>query len=167
MIDGLGKWLAQFGAYASIWPKLSVAAKVSFVAFVSLAIVLARYFNRVADRKGAAPWAMLGAACVLIVGPGILQAPVAAQNALPLTREMSWVEFAMQARLYYVTAAGIAPSGAGCRATNTIGGRSGAGRGAAVGAAASARNANAPSHRAPPRAISATAPASSTSTLPP
>jgi hypothetical protein len=108
MIDGLGKWLAQFGAYASIWPKLSVAAKVSIVAFVSPAIVLAWYFNRVADRKGAAPWAMLGAACVLIVGPGILQAPVAAQNALPLTRDMSWVEFAMQARLYYVTAAGIA-----------------------------------------------------------
>ncbi len=108
LAKGLGKWLAQFGAYASIWPKLSMAAKTSFVALVSLAIVLARYFNRVADRKGAAPWAMLGAACVLIVGPGILQAPVAAQNTLPLTRDMSWVEFAMQARLYYVTAAGIA-----------------------------------------------------------
>jgi hypothetical protein len=108
LAEGLGKWLAHFAAYASIWPKLSAAAKTLSVTLVTLAAVLAWYFNRVADRNGAAPWPMLGAACVLIVGPGILQAPVAAQNALPMTHDMSWVEFAMQARLYYVTAAGLA-----------------------------------------------------------
>lgn len=108
LLQGLGKWLAQFADYASIWPKLGTAAKTFSVALVTLAAVLAWHLRRVADRNVSAPWPMVNAACVLIVGPGILQAPVAAQNALPMTHDMSWVEFAMQARLYYVTAAGIA-----------------------------------------------------------
>ena len=112
MLDGLGVWLAGFPGYASFWVRLDLTQQILLGLSVTfLAAVLGYQVARSvggADTKLGPFGPLLAVGLCLVFLPGVLQAPIAFFNAVPLNAEISAVEAAMQARLYYMSLAGIA-----------------------------------------------------------
>jgi hypothetical protein len=108
--NGIKAWLDHLPGYLSLWPRLDTPQQWALATSVLVAAVVVGAGVR---RARAIPWRgrygeVLLTGLLLALVPGLLQAPIAALNARPLTAEFSAVEFAMQARLYYLSFAGIA-----------------------------------------------------------
>jgi hypothetical protein len=110
MLRGLQVWFAHLPGYMLFWERLSAVQR---GALVVAALLLGAALVRALRRAARAPRNdvrrdLLLSGIVLFFVPGLLQAPVAALNAIPLSAQVSAVETAMQARLYYLSFAGLA-----------------------------------------------------------
>jgi hypothetical protein len=109
---GVLDWLAQMPGYVTFAARLRPWEAI--VLLIALALVVAAGFAARArparNATGAAGEARgLGASGLLLFAlPALLQAPVAALNAAPLSAGVSAVQAAMQSRLYYLGIAGLA-----------------------------------------------------------
>ncbi len=105
---GLADWLHYTPGYLSFWQRLDGAGQACLVlaGLAALALVLPALRAGPHADAGAPRLALRLGLCLLLL-PALLQAPIAAQNALPLTGEMSAVGAAMQSRLYYLGVAGV------------------------------------------------------------
>lgn len=105
---GILDWLQQMPGYLGFWPRLLTWQQIALASaalVVTIAALLALRHRRAAHM----PQCGLAACGLgLFLLPAILQAPVAALNAAPLSGTMSAVEAAMQSRLYYLGIAGVA-----------------------------------------------------------
>lgn len=109
LAKGLFEWIRQAAGYLSFGTRIGEARAtvlaLAFVVLVGIRFVVARHAG---EGSG---WLNVNLAicgvCFLFV-PAVLQAPVAALNARPLSVDMSPIEAAMQSRLYYVALAGAA-----------------------------------------------------------
>ena len=111
--------VAAFGSGFMAWSK-HLLGYVTFGARsgIVLAIVVSAYFilelerltrgRRDANAPASARFGVVTCGVCLFVLPAILQAPIAAMNALPLRADASAVEAAMQSRLYYFSFGGLA-----------------------------------------------------------
>jgi hypothetical protein len=99
---GVGDWLRQAPGYLSFWSRAGSASH------VLLCVVLGSIAIALVARGRALRWRidlLLCGTCLLLL-PALLQAPVAALNAQPLSADFSAIEAAMQSRLYYLGLAG-------------------------------------------------------------
>jgi hypothetical protein len=105
---GVLTWFAHLAGYLIFWPRWDIA--IATVLFGYVCFELAHLW--IERRRG--PSARPALAGVVISGicffllPAIVQAPVAAMNAMPLASDLSAVEAAMQSRLYYISIGGLA-----------------------------------------------------------
>lgn len=103
---GMLDWVRLAPGYFSFWVRLDGASRgVLLGAAVVLVVAVARVWWREVPRRHAL--ALSCGACLLLA-PALLQAPIAALNAEPLSAHASAIEAAMQSRLYYLGLAGIA-----------------------------------------------------------
>jgi len=102
LLRGVAAWGRQVTGYLAFRADIGGAGfAAALLLLVTAVVVVARGRYRESIALAVA------GACLLLV-PAVLQAPVAAQNALPLRDDMSAVEVAMQSRLYYLGLAGVA-----------------------------------------------------------
>ncbi len=105
---GLLDWLQQAPGYWTFWTRLESIQHVMLAA--ALFLLLASLIAACIFRHRRLPWkryadlALCGLSLLLL--PALLQAPVAALNAAPLSADVSVIEAAMQSRLYYLGLAG-------------------------------------------------------------
>ncbi|MEO5625833.1 MAG: hypothetical protein ABIQ70_07490 [Dokdonella sp.] len=107
---GLLDWLRQAPGYWSFWIRLRApqrSALVLGIVFLAASIVAACASRQARTvLKTQADLAICGFSLLLL--PALLQAPVAALNAAPLNADVSFIESAMQSRLYYLGLVGVA-----------------------------------------------------------
>lgn len=104
---GLADWARQMPGYFSFWPRLGDVRR-GTLALAAVLFALAAYRARAANAATRRRRDLLWCGVGLILLPALLQAPVAALNAAPLSAGMSAVEAAMQSRLYYLGVGGVA-----------------------------------------------------------
>lgn len=107
---GLLDWLQQAPGYLMFWARLDpmqrIALATALLALLGMIIVAAMSTRAASERGRSIDLAVCG--LCLLFGPALLQAPIAAFNAAPLSASVSAIEAAMQSRLYYLTMAGFA-----------------------------------------------------------
>jgi hypothetical protein len=104
-LRGLRIWLANLPGYATYWEHLDAARR--GVLILAAALVGVALAASVRDVMRGVQSALLVSGIVLFAVPAMLQAPIAAFNASPLAANMTAVEAAMQARIYYLSLAGL------------------------------------------------------------
>jgi hypothetical protein len=107
--NGLVAWASQVFGYLSFWPRMDGMQRAALVIAVlaGLSVICVRlrgHMRRGLHRYGEI--ALVGLS--LFVLPALLQAPVAALNAAPLSAGTSAIEAAMQSRLHYLGVVGLA-----------------------------------------------------------
>jgi len=105
---GIYKWLDYSPDYLSFWPRLESWQR---GVLTGAALTFTVVFGFAWRRSQAGPWhdrrgELLLSALAISSSPILLQAPVAALNAAPLSAGISAVEVAMQSRLYYLSTVG-------------------------------------------------------------
>lgn len=110
LAKGLLDWVQQAPGYLSFG--VQIGGLRGAVLLLAIVAILGVVKFSPASHSGVKPHArrLDLAVCgfCLVVVPALLQAPVAALNAVPLRADMSAVEAAMQSRLYYLSLAGTA-----------------------------------------------------------
>ena len=107
---GLLDWLQQAPGYWSFWMRLDALQRGALV--IGVGVLTAGVVAACASRRARevlkcyAELSICGLGLLLL--PALLQAPIAALNAAPLTATVSVIESAMQSRLYYLGLAGAA-----------------------------------------------------------
>lgn len=102
LAKGITIWCTDLPGYFSFWARLGCLQRGLLVGCALLLLGLLRW--RGVRRHGE----LLLSGLMLLALPALLQAPIAAFNAMPLDGQVSAVETAMQARLYYMSLAGAA-----------------------------------------------------------
>lgn len=107
---GVVDWLHQMPGYLSFWSRLGAPLRmvVATAAVALVAALIVRSRQRIPRINVRTDVEVLLCGLSLFVLPALLQAPVAALNAAPLSADVSAIEAAMQSRLYYLGIAGIA-----------------------------------------------------------
>ena len=109
-VDGTLEWLGNAAGYFSYWTRLTLPARVaSLAAMFALVAALTMRVRAGGPSRRDAGW--VACALCLVLMPVLLQAPVAALNAAPLSAAESAVQSAMQSRLYYLGMVGLAALG--------------------------------------------------------
>jgi len=108
MRRGILNELVYAPGYLSFWPRLDSWQRTGTASAALMFVVVAAFALR---RNHTAPWKnrrreLLVSGLGLWLVPLLLQAPVAALNAAPLTASASAIEVAMQSRLYYLSTIG-------------------------------------------------------------
>lgn len=106
---GVGIWLDDAPGYLSFAPRLGSWQRLGLALAALIFVIVSALAAR---RLRAALWGnrrgeLLLSALALWLAAALLQAPVAALNAAPLTADVSAVEVAMQSRLYYLGAIAV------------------------------------------------------------
>ena len=109
LAQGLGVWLGAISGYVFFWARLGPLERWWLICCGALILGTLSYGTW---RARTAAWRrchgdVLWIGVSLAIFPGLLQAPIAALNLIPLNNEVSAVEVAMQARLYYLAVAGL------------------------------------------------------------
>ena len=110
MADGMTTWFSALPGYLSFWVRLGKLQMFAVAMTSSILIGVLVYRLRHHCRKvwcGRAGELMWTGVLILLL-PGLMQAPIAALNSIPLDNRLSAVEAAMQSRLYSMSLAGIA-----------------------------------------------------------
>lgn len=101
--EGMALWLANLPGYLAFWPRLDGIERALLSACaLLLAVPLARALRRGSGWRAD----LLLTGLLLALLPGLIQAPIAVFNAMPLSAQVSAVETAMQSRLYYMSLTG-------------------------------------------------------------
>jgi hypothetical protein len=105
---GVAAWSAHLLDYVTFGARSGIVLGIVLLAY--FAVELERLTRGRRD-ENAHPWArvdvLLCGICLFVL-PALVQAPIAAMNAMPLHVDASAVEAAMQSRLYYVSLGGLA-----------------------------------------------------------
>jgi hypothetical protein len=104
---GFAGWLWQAPGYFTFWVRLDVWQRLATLAIALLCAAGAVFGGSFRATAGQPAGIVLAGLCLVLL-PAVLQAPVAALNAVPLRADMSTIEAAMQSRLYYLGIIGIA-----------------------------------------------------------
>lgn len=113
IVDAVGRgfvtWLSHLGGYVTFWPRSAAAVAIVLFGYVLIALVEA-YIRpgppQDAKTRSSRMDLVVVAVCLFVL-PAIVQAPIAAMNATPLSADVSAVEAAMQSRLYYISIGGL------------------------------------------------------------
>lgn len=105
---GFAAWCAHLLDYLAFGARSGIVLAIVAAAYVLLELERLTRGRRDADSPASARVDVLMCGVCLFVVPAILQAPVAAMNAVPLRADASAVEAAMQSRLYYFSIGGLA-----------------------------------------------------------
>lgn len=110
LVDGLATWFSALPGYFLFWPRLGILEMLALLITSSFMMGWLAYRLRHHWREilhGRAGELILTGALILFL-PGLMQAPIAALNLIPLDNRISAVEAAMQSRLYSMSLAGVA-----------------------------------------------------------
>lgn len=109
-VRGTLEWLGNAAGFFSWWTRLVLPARLaSLAAVLVLAAAIAMRARAGGPSRRDTGW--IACASCLVLLPVLLQAPVAALNAAPLSAADSAVQSAMQSRLYYLGMVGLAALG--------------------------------------------------------
>ncbi|RYD14675.1 MAG: hypothetical protein EOP90_12020 [Lysobacteraceae bacterium] len=109
-VHGTLEGLRNAAGFFSYWPRLALPTRLASLAGV-LVLAFAILMRVRAGGPARRDTGWIACASCLVLVPMLLQAPVAALNAAPLSASESAVQSAMQSRLYYLGLVGLAALG--------------------------------------------------------